>query len=218
MLYEQEVSACVWWQAGHGAPEHVTQADGGDRESCDPTRANDCISTVRNPLLDIEPPALSKAYSSLSAAQTGATYLSFDPLALVAPAAPDPPSRDSLGGGAIAGIVVGAIGAVLLGLLVWLLWRKQRRLEGRTRSSTGATAAGMEDVHKTHSELPPSGGSGSPAPVSTDHGYHASELPVREYGQGASELPAQHHGHGASELHEEPTAAYIVEAPTYSAR
>lgn len=118
-----------------------------------------CILThkeAENPLPEIGSSVLKEMYSSLSTLEPSATYLSFDPSALIAATqtsswtatstaastesntadaasatavATDTTDPESgLSGGAIGGIVAGVVvGVALLGLGAWFLLRKKRR-------------------------------------------------------------------------------------------
>jgi len=56
------------------------------REQCDQTRDNACLSTVDNSLSGESELVRNEAYSSLSSARPSASYLSFNPIALIASA------------------------------------------------------------------------------------------------------------------------------------
>ncbi|KAJ4135268.1 hypothetical protein NW768_004890 [Fusarium equiseti] len=100
---------------------------------------------AENPLPQIGSLVLEEMYSSLSVSAPSGTYLSFDPLALIAAtqtsssttadaasataaATNTTESESGLSGGAIGGIVAGSVvGVALLGLGAWFLLRKKRR-------------------------------------------------------------------------------------------
>ncbi|EPE07581.1 hypothetical protein F503_00303 [Ophiostoma piceae UAMH 11346] len=182
------------------------------REKCTERtgQINVCWSTSRDTLNNITTDVLNDTYSSLSSAKPSATTWAFTPISLVAltnPAitqtqTPNPdasstgssvpsttPTDDSdagtsLGGGAIAGVVVGALGGVaLLGLGVFMLWKRQKRRQAYASVSPTSASAPIYAANgphdKTGGDYSDSYAQSSPAPPTELQGDYVvpQELP-----------------------------------------
>jgi hypothetical protein len=102
-----------------------------------------CYSSAKNPLQNITASLLNQTYSSLSSAQPSASAYNFDPAVLIAQTQPTltrpvtatssgvppnaKPSPNHLSGGAIAGVVIGALAVAAIAGLAAILFLQHRK-------------------------------------------------------------------------------------------
>lgn len=165
-------------------------------EKCSETTgqaAGICWSTHHDPLNNVTYSHLSSVHSSLNASRPSATSLPFDLFSIVSatatapfatasgpaqtttsttppPTAPAESSSSAVSGGAIAGIVIGAVaGVALIGLAVFFLLRRRRRATHAYEAPPEGPAAGASEKHGGE----PSGPVEAPASPTTA-GYDGS--------------------------------------------